>query len=335
MRNNQTEIPALFESYQDALHEGNIAEAVETAVHIEEVDTELDSLLDDFASAVEAGETVLARTILDQIANMYEARNQSLQERTQRATASIEEGTLTQSERARLIQFTRRAARADLSRAGFLVQAVNFFEGDQDESAVIETTVNTKKTEQAIDQTVETVDSVAKSTSLGATPSLLGIQGPEKAVSGTRVDLTVTVANVGDAIANELTLTVDAEESVTADQSEYAVGELGGGQRHQVEVTLSGDSPGTGTVTISLRNGESVAESASHSIEVSEAEQSVREAIIGDSSGEVDATDIRTAIRYWVDDDPIPGTGGKTVDTETLQSIITEWTTVNGEAGDE
>lgn len=332
MTEKQTEIPSLFESYRNELYEGNIAEAVETAIHIEQVEAELDSLLDDFASAVAAEETVLARTILDQIADMYETRNQDLQARTQRAVASVEKGTLTQTERRRLLQFTRRAARANLTRAGFLVQAVNFFEREQGESSIVETTTNAKEAEQEVDQSAETVAGVAENMSLDATPSLLGIKGPEKAVSGASVDLAVTVANVGDAESNELALTVDAEEGVSEEQSEYAVGELDGGQRHQIEVTLSADSPGTRTATVSLRDGDSVAESASHSIEVNEVEQTVRQAIVGDNSGGVDATDIRTAISYWAADDPIPGTGGKTVDTETLQLIITEWTKTGEEA---
>lgn len=335
MSNKQTEIPVLFESYRNELEEGNLAEAVETAIHIEEVEAEVDSLLDDFVEAVTAGDTVLARTILDQIAEAYASSDQNLQARIQRAVASIEGGTLTPTERQRLLRFTRRAAQTDLTRAGFLMQAINFFEGDQDESSIVETARSAKKAEQEIAQSVTSVNSVAKDATLDATPSLLGVEGPETTVSGTTVTLTVTVANVGDATSDELTLTVDAGEGVTENQSEYTVGELGGGQRRQLEVTLTGDSPGTRNVTLSLRSEESVAESTSHSIEVNQAEQSVREAIIGDNSREIDASDIRTAISYWADDDPIPGTGGKTVDTERLQSIITEWTETREEASDE
>lgn len=335
MTDRHTDIPALFESYRDALHRGDVAEAVETAIRVEEVDAELDSLLDDFADAVAADETVLARTILGQITDTYDVRNQDFQARTQRAIASVEEGALTETERERLIQFTRRAARADLTRASFLVQAVNFFEGDLDESSIVETTTQTKATEQEIDQSAESVDSVAEETSLGASPSLLGLQGPEKVVSDTSVVLTVTVANVGDALSDDLALTVSSEDGISEDRSTYDVGALDGDQRRQVEIALVGDDPGTHAVTVSLRNEESVIESMSHSIDVHENERSVREVIVDDSSGEIDASDVRTAISHWADDDPIPGTGGETVSTEALQSIITDWTEAHGETADE
>ena len=241
MKATKTDIPMLFESYREELQKGNLAEAVGTAIHIEEVDVEVDSLLDDFITAVTAGDVVLARTILDQIAEAYDSNNQNLQARTQRAVASVEGGTLTPTERQRLLQFTRRAAQTDLTRAGFLMQAINFFEGDQDESSIVETAKSVKKTEQEMSKSVSNVDSVAKDTTVEATPSLLDVQGPETTVSGTTVTVTVTVANVGDAASSELTLTVESEEGVTEDQSRYTVGELDGGQRRRVEVTLTGD----------------------------------------------------------------------------------------------
>jgi len=335
MTDRHTEIPALFESYRDALRRGDVSEAVGTAIRVEQVEAGIDSLLDDFAAAVADGETVLARTILDQITDTYDLRNQEFQARTQRAIASVEEGTLTETERERLIRFTRRAAQADLTRAGFLVEAVNFFEGDEDGSSIIETATKTKTTEREIDQSADSVDSVAENVSLSASPSLLGLEGPEEAVRDTGITLTVTVANVGDAESDELTLGVASEDGISAEESTYDVGTLGSDQRVPVEIALTVTDSGTHAVTVSLQRGGSVVESLNKSIEVSETGRSVREAIVDDSSGEIDATDVRAAISYWADDDHIPGTGGKTVDTETLQSIITEWTKTHGGANNE
>lgn len=48
----------------------------------------------------------------------------------------------------------------------------------------------------------------------------------------------------------------------------------------------------------------------------------------GNDSGNphrIDLQEIRTAIKWWANDEPVPGTGGQTMDLETIRSLIKMW----------
>ncbi|QZX99119.1 CARDB domain-containing protein [Halobaculum rubrum] len=330
MRDTTTEIPRLFEEYRSALSDGDLPAAVEYAVRIDDTESSIDSLLTDFQTAVENDERVLARTILGQIAETYERRGQDFQARTQRAMAAVEEGTLTESEREDLLAFTRNAAQTDLTRTGFLVDAVNFFEGTREGSALVETTNQVRRTESDIDEASDSVSSVTSEASLTASPSILGSSAPGELTQGTTVELVATVGNVGDAESAALSVTVDSDDGIEPTRSSYEVGRLAGGDRTEVTVEFTGRRAGSHSVTVALEADGSVVESVNETFEVQETASSVREAIVGGDSGELDATDIRTAITHWSNDTQVPGTGGKTVETETLQRLVTEWVSANG-----
>ncbi|MFC6784742.1 CARDB domain-containing protein [Halobaculum halobium] len=330
MQDTSTAIPDLFERYRSALEGGDLPEAIEYAVRIDDTESSVDSLLTDFRTAVENDERVLARTILGQIADAYERDGQEFQARTQRAMTAIEEGTLTESEREELLAFTRAAAQTDLTRTGFLVDAVNFFEGTQEGSALVETTDQVRRTESDIDEASDTVSSVTSEASLTASPSILGSTAPEELTQGTSVEMVATVGNVGDAESAALSVSVDADDGIKPNRSSVDVGRLAGGDRTEVTVEFTGQRAGSHSVTVALEADGSVVESVSETFDVRETAQSVREAISGGGSGELDATDIRTAITHWSNDTQVPGTGGKTVDTETIQRLVTEWVAANG-----
>ncbi|SHG93886.1 CARDB domain-containing protein [Halobaculum gomorrense] len=330
MEDTDTPIPRLFEQYCSALTEGDLPAAVEYAVQIDDTESRIDSLLSDFTTAVENDRRVLARTILGQIADAYERNAADFQARTQRAMAAVEEGSLTESEREELLAFARNAAQTDLTRSGFLVDAVNFFEGTQGGSNLVETASQVRRTERDIDEASETVSSVTSEASLTATPSILGSTAPEELTRGATVEVVATVGNVGDAESATLAVTVEAEDGLEPSRSSVEVGRLAGGDRTEVTVELTARRAGSHSATLALEADGSVVETVNKTFEVSERAQSVREAIAGDDSGELDATDIRTAITHWSNDAQVPGTGGKTVDTETLQRLVTEWVAANG-----
>ncbi|QZP39798.1 CARDB domain-containing protein [Halobaculum magnesiiphilum] len=333
MQDTSTQIPELFDEYRSALAEGDLPAAVGYAVQIDDTESSIDSLLGDFSTAVDNDRRVLARTILGQIADAYERNGREFQARTQRAMAAVEEGTLTESEREELLAFTRNAAQTDLTRTGFLVEAVNFFEGTRDGSELVETTNRVRNTERDIGEASDTASSVASEASLTATPSILGNSAPEELTRGTTVELVATVGNVGDAESVDLSVTVESDEGLEPARSSYEVGRLMGGDRTDVTIEVSGRRAGSHSVTIRLEADGSVVESVTHSFDVRETAQSVSEAIAGES-GELDATDIRTAITHWTNDTQVPGTGGETVDTETLQGLVTEWVEANGDETD-
>lgn len=330
MRDTSTAIPRLFEQYRSALEDDDLPAAVEHAVRIDDTESSVDSLLTDFRTAVENDRQVLARTILGQIADAYERSERDFQARAQRAMAAIEEGTLTESEREELLAFTRNAAQTDLTRTGFLVDAVNFFEGTQDGSALVKTTDQVRRTESDIEEASDTVSSVTSEASLTASPSILGSTAPEEVAQGTTVELVATVGNVGDAESTALSVTVESDDGIEPDRPSYEVGRLAGGDRTEVTVAFTGRRAGSHSVTVALEADGSVVESVSETLDVREVARSVRESIVGNDSGRLDATDIKTAITHWSNDTKVPGTGGKTVDTETLQQLVTEWVASNG-----
>ncbi|WP_435146037.1 CARDB domain-containing protein [Halobaculum sp. P14] len=330
MQETHTDVPALFKEFRDALAREDLPAAVEAAVRIDDAEASVDSLLTDFVTAVDNGETQLARTILGQISETYERGGEEFEAKVQRAMAAVEQGTLTESEREQLLQFTRNAAQTNLSRTGFLVEAVSFFEGDVGESSLVETTKRVKQAEQNIDSASEAATSTASNADITASPGLLGSSAPDELTQGTSVTLTVTVGNVGDAESGPLSLAVSTEDGLEPGQSSYGVGPLAGGARRRLDVELTGRSAGTHSVTLSLQADRSTVESLNESFTVKETADTVREAIVGSDGGALDATDVRNAISYWADDSPVPGTGGKTVDTETIQRLVTEWVDANG-----
>jgi len=323
-------IRAQYETYRTALDGADLPAAIEAAVQIEETERNVNSLLEQFTEALENGETQLARTVLGQIADTYERRKEDIQADVQKAVVTIEEEELSGQERDELLSFTRQASEAELSRAGFLLEAASFFEGDGSESSVIETTQTVTSSEEQIETAAESVSSTTSGRELSASPTLLGSQVQETLTRGTSVPLTVTVGNVGDASTDTLTLAASGGEGLEIEAPTLDLGTVAGGGRKESDVTVTGVDPGTHEVTVVLRSGDDEVESLTASVTVKESPDSIREAVIGEETP--DPVDIQQSISYWANNEPIPGTGGETLDTETLQAFVTEWVRAGGES---
>lgn len=325
MQDPETQLPALFERYRAALEAGDLPRAVETAVEIEETTADVNDLLEDFRNALEAGEREVARTILGQLSDAYDRRGRDFEANVQRAMTALEEESLSEAEREELLRFTRVATQTNLNRTGFLIEAVSFFEGDQTESTLVETSQAVARSEQELEDASGTT-----STSVGASPGLLGSSSPDEVTEGSSVELTVTVGNVGDEESVPLSLAVSADEGIEPARSTYDVGALAGGERVEIAIEVTGTGSGERNVTVKLRGDGSSVDSLNGTFTVLETPNSVREAIVGSDSDAIDSTDIQTAIGYWTDDRRVPGTAGETIDTEVLQSLVTEWVERNG-----
>jgi len=53
--------------------------------------------------------------------------------------------------------------------------------------------------------------------------------------------------------------------------------------------------------------------------------ETVTDAIDEDDDGEIGDTEILTAVNYWQDDEPVPGTDGQTIDRQTMLELIDRW----------
>jgi len=51
----------------------------------------------------------------------------------------------------------------------------------------------------------------------------------------------------------------------------------------------------------------------------------VGDALDEDGDGEIDDGEILEALNYWHDEEPVPGTGGRTVDDQTLLELVERW----------
>lgn len=327
MTTSETTIPELFEEYRRALEAGDLPRAVESAVDIEETNPGVPALLTDFEAAVRNGDTELARTVLNQIATAYERQEQDEQARIQRAMAAIEEGSLSADERESLLEFTRTAAATDLNRTGFLVDAVSFFEDEApgNESDLAKTAEQTKNAETTLDSTRQTAESTAAETTVESAPAILGSDGPDEIAEGNAVTFAVTVGNVGDAETGPLSVEVTTDAGLAVTETSYSVGTLAGDARHEVAVELTGESAGDHAVTASLAEDGETVESTTETFSVKDTPDSVRKAIAGSDDAPLDATDVQQAIVHWADDREVPGTGGEALDTDQLQSFVTEW----------
>jgi hypothetical protein len=54
-------------------------------------------------------------------------------------------------------------------------------------------------------------------------------------------------------------------------------------------------------------------------------DDTIESAIDSNDDGEIDDSEVFDAIRYWQEDEPVPGTDGKTIDDGTLLDLVERW----------
>jgi PKD repeat protein len=91
-------------------------------------------------------------------------------------------------------------------------------------------------------------------------------------------------------------------------------------------VTFTPSTAGDYDVSLTVADDDSATDSTTQTVTASDAddELSILEAVAGED-GEFSTTEIQQAIDLWVEDEPVPDTGGETIDTQTMQQLIDAW----------
>jgi len=332
MTDYKTTVPAAYYRYTQSLRAGNLPKAVEMSVAMEAQKHPITGLLVDFENAVTNGEKELAKTLLARIQEAYERRSEDEQAEVARASVAIEQSELPAEERESLLTLIRDSTQLSLQRSNFYNQAVIYLEADDETVATdtATTTTETRESESAFEQTrSRTVEPDTES--LSAAPTLFGTDGPSQVVAGESFTASVRVGNVGGATTSELSIDVDASNGATPIEKTIALNPIESGGRQQASVEIQTPAPDQTAVTLKLiRDGETL-DSATETFTVIDQSVSVRAAITGSDDESLDPTQLQRAISHWSADSEVPGTDGKTVSTEQIQSFITDYLEQTGE----
>lgn len=326
MTDPATPVPELYGAYRDALDRGDFGAAVDAAVRIDDAAASRTDLLDDFASAVRAGDRQLATTLLLELDDRFESRTAAERERIQRAVAAAETTRLSAEERSALLELPRRSSQVNANRSSFLSRAIGYLEAeDGDGETVARTAEQTRDTEREFGETERRVEQTTESVTVESAPVLLGVDTPEGVVVGDAVSLTVTVGNAGDARTDPLELRVASTTGVSVDRRVASLDPVAPTDRAETTVDAATDAVGEGRVEFELRREETVVDSLTASFSVARTASSIRAAITGEADATLDSAELRRAISYWANDEPVPRTGGDTISTERIQTFVTEW----------
>jgi hypothetical protein len=113
------------------------------------------------------------------------------------------------------------------------------------------------------------------------------------------------------------------------------------------QVTHAFDAAGDYPVTLNVTDDDGANDSTTQTVSVAEAPsepQTVAEIVASQSDGpdandsKIDLQEIQSAIDWWAEDDPVPGTDGQTLSLQEIQQLIDVWAedeTVGGGGGDD
>jgi len=328
MTQYESQLQDLFESYRQSLRQRELPQAVEIAVQMDEQIESIDVLIADFKTAVRNGDKELAGVLLRDISSRIDQISKVNKQRSNKALAATESGNPSQNEREELLEYTRTIASAKLEQSIFITTALNFLENaeDEDPTLVVETASTVEERETELESRHSDLAETVANSSIGPVPSIVQEEPVEEVVKNTTVDTEITISNVGDEkiVDAQINESSDDGMAVTIPDTSLTIPPE---EEEVVTVQLQPTSAGEYSVSIELitSNSETPDDSLNMSLSVRETELDIREAIIGEENNTASSADILSAISMWAADERVSQTGGKTVDTDVLQDLITDW----------
>lgn len=325
-------IPDQFDRFVSALNQGDLPRATEAAVHIEESEAAPATLLQEYAIAVEQDDLPLVRTLADAISRRYDAREPA-ETAAVRRSASARAATITDSDALEtLVNHLQTGRVAYARRSSFLATAAVYPELDDRSSArrqeVVETTTTLADTEQAFATAAEAAAPVVADIDLPAEVTTLATQPESVTVLTGRTDtVSVTVGNIGDSAARDVALSVTTPDGLSVSPATQTLGDLDGGEQVAIDLAVTGKTSGDRTVAVTVTAGDTDAARTEVDVTVTETASSAVAVLDANDNGQLETDEVQRAIQLWLDDEPVPNTGGAKLTVEQLRQLIVYWAT--------
>jgi hypothetical protein len=321
----RTDVHDLFERFEDAVEDGDFPRAAELAVSIREQQADPDALIADFVEAVENEDYATAEAVLNELARTYEERRASEERRLATSVTAKARTDLSEDERERLHGHGQAGTSVEMTRGFFLANASVFLAApdDGDREALLELARELTDREGSFSRAADDAAAVTADISLPPEVAVLTAEPTADIRLNGAGELVVTVGNAGDEPVTGVVVRASTDSPVSVSPGERHVGSVGPEEETSVSFSVSGDEAGEHQVTVVATADDSESREAVGVTVLSETE-TVAEALDEDGDGTLDTPEIQQAITYWANDEPVPGTGGMTIDTETIQQLIAE-----------
>lgn len=335
MTDYRSEASLAFIRYRQSLESGRVPAAVESAATVGESEDSIEELYADFETALNADDTELARTLVEQLSDRYDEIGGDEQAILQRVVTGLDANAYDTDDRESLLEFPRTMSKVNAQRTGFLLDALSAFESEDpvDTERLVDRATETREVESSLDSARQSTVSVVSDASVPPTPSIVTVDAPGSLAESGTVIITVVIENIGDEPTVPLELNISSGSELGTENEVTQIGKLDAREQRKSEIGVTGQAPGEHTITIEVTADRETIELTEESLTVLDTARSVREVIAGGQGATPEASDVRAALEYWAQNRQVPETGGETVDDRTLLTLIEDWrANKNGES---
>lgn len=317
------ELDSIYQDYRSAMEAGDVPRAVELGVRFAQADPPIDSLLSDFRAAITEGDHDKAESLLDKIGAKYESIRPEERAKVEKSVVVREQLPDTDA-RSTAHQHIQQALATQLSRSSFLTTSASYLAdpeaGDSTEVTGQADTVEQREAE--LDDRSSSAESVHESTDLPPQIAIALARLADTTIPvGTTVSLTVEVRNIGDATATDVGVSASAPDGISVGNAEF-VGDIEPDGSEQAELGITGTEVGQYSLTVQVESANAGSATDTVDVDVVEGGQdSPIKAIAGDD-GRIDLQEVLTAIRLFNNSEPVPGSGGQTLTLDDVLKII-------------
>lgn len=238
-------------SFQSAVERGDVEAGLASLQQLQEASVE--SLLDQIQTALEEGRPDDAYTLMQELTDEYETRQQKEAEVVAKAETARDSDEVPLSKVRRYSEYVGQIGEMSLQRSELLMRVQLVLEAEQEESSdVISTIEDIKNAEQTISSETESIEQEVNDEPLPPSISVLGVTMDQQAGDvGQPLTLTARIENIGEETATGVSLSVTTPEEISVETAP----ELGSIEPREVAtemIEVVADEPGNYSVSLDV-----------------------------------------------------------------------------------
>jgi uncharacterized repeat protein (TIGR01451 family) len=286
------------------------------------------TLLTDLKAAVREGRDDDATTLLETLGKRY---RDDTAETKAAATASAARFATDLDTATDFAQVITTISETQLLRSQVLTETAALLEDAEtapDRSAIATRIERASEKEEALDRALDRVETLTGSLSLPANLVLTGVETPDGSVAvGESTVLTISLANVGDTTATNVSVDIDLPSGLTADTTTFDLGAVENERTVSQSVSADAVSVYSVDVIVTSDNASETRETATlvtTEAADSEGDDSGLDRFDTNGNGRIDAPEVLDALVAYSTDETI---GGETVTFGDIRSVIVAYET--------
>lgn len=267
-------------------------------------------ILADLGEALDSGDFEAVKDLVDELGSNYSEGQQDEKQLANRSFALYEDsGELSIAQSTTLFDGVQNLSSRRFLRVTLLVSISSLLANreqllDEEIDATIELIQSIisemQETEKEFEKSIEQSASIIEESIVPAQVAFVSTALDQRVIDPDEtIELTATIENVGDAIAEEVTLSVSAD-SVSVDPAEVALGDFDGGTQQELSFDLTADTSGQTSVRLSVNSTNAGSDSVTRHLKVRDINRKVIYLQkIADSGGIITDDSLATATEDW------------------------------------